>query len=80
MTPRKRQIARAAPEDWRRARERIGLSNYAFARVIGVHLRTAQRYEAGDTPIPPPIALLLRYIERYGAVAVPRPTQKGEDT
>lgn len=54
----------ATPEDYRRTREAMGLSNYAFARVLGVHLRTAQRYEAGETPIPPPLALLLQYLER----------------
>lgn len=54
----------ATPEDYRRTREAMGLSNYAFARVLGIHLRTAQRYEAGETPIPPPVALLLRYLER----------------
>lgn len=53
--------------EYRRVRQRLGLSNYAFARMLGVHLRTAQRYEAGESPIPPTLALLLRYMAHYGA-------------
>lgn len=49
-------------KEYKAAREKLGLSNYALAPVLGVSLRQAQRYEAGQSPIPLPVAKLLRLI------------------
>jgi transcriptional regulator with XRE-family HTH domain len=57
------------PDEYRQVRRKLGLSNYAFARLLGVHLRTAQRYESGETPIPRPIQMMLRYIDVLADVA-----------
>jgi hypothetical protein len=38
---------------------RLGLSQVGAGRALGVSERQAQRYAAGDSPIPPPIARLL---------------------
>jgi DNA-binding transcriptional regulator YiaG len=52
--------------DYRAAREKLGLSNYALAPKLGIHLRTAQHYEAGTRPIPLAIARLLEAWVRHG--------------
>jgi transcriptional regulator with XRE-family HTH domain len=51
---------------YKRIRERLKLSNYALRRVIGVSLRQAQRYEAGEQAISPTVARLMLMFERYG--------------
>jgi hypothetical protein len=33
---------------------------------LGVDLRTSKRWSSGERAIPPPLARLLAYIERYG--------------
>lgn len=53
-------------EQYKAAREQLGLSNYALAPKLAVHLRTAQRYEAGDIPIPDTIARLLHMYLKHG--------------
>ena len=52
--------------EYKTAREQIGLSNYALAPKLGLHRRTAQRYESEEMPIPEPVARLLRMFVRYG--------------
>jgi hypothetical protein len=44
--------------------ERLGLSVYASRRMLGVSLRQAQRYAAGEAAVPETIAKLLRLIVR----------------
>lgn len=34
--------------------------------MLGVDLRTSKRWALGERAIPPPVARLLAYIERYG--------------
>lgn len=62
-------IKTAAPmtaKQYKQARLKLGISNYAFAAKIGVHLRTAQGYESGESKIPAPIALLIRCYLAHG--------------
>jgi len=51
---------------FRAAIVRLGLSQLAAARLLGIDGRTCRRYIRGDLKIPPPLARLLVYIERYG--------------
>ena len=46
-------------DEFNRALKALGLSVYASPEVLGVSLRQAQRYSAGET-IPMPVAKLLR--------------------
>lgn len=46
--------------------EYLGISQLAAARLLGIDGRTCRRYIRGDLPVPPPVARLLAYIERYG--------------
>jgi hypothetical protein len=50
---------------YRKAVEELGISVYASARVLGVSLRQAQRFAAGETPVPRPVAKLLRLMVRF---------------
>jgi len=45
--------------------KRLGLSIYAARKVLGVSLRQAQRYDAGETEIPETVAKLLRLIVKH---------------
>lgn len=49
------------PNQYRAALARLGLTTagQATAEALGVTLRTAQRYAAGETPIPRTVELLL---------------------
>lgn len=44
----------------------LKLSQLAAARLLGIDGRTCRRYIRGDLPVPPPLARLLAYIEKYG--------------
>ena len=44
----------------------LNISQLAAARLLGIDGRTCRRYIRGDLPVPPPVARLLAYIERYG--------------
>lgn len=54
------------PTAYRDALQRLGLSHNRAAPMLGVDLRTSKRWSAGERAIPPPVARLLAYIERYG--------------
>lgn len=54
------------PIEYRAALQRLGLSHNRAAPLLGVDLRTSKRWSAGERAIPPPVARLLAYIERYG--------------
>jgi predicted transcriptional regulator len=54
------------PTQYIRLRKQLGLSNYALAPILGVSLRQAQRYEAGEAPIPKAIANLLQMYAKFG--------------
>jgi DNA-binding transcriptional regulator YiaG len=47
-------------------REKLGLSNYALAPILGISVRQAQRYESGETAIDLTVALLLRCYVKHG--------------
>ncbi|TIL38494.1 hypothetical protein [Mesorhizobium sp.] len=53
-------------DEYRKALERLGLTQYQAAALFGVDGRTSQRWALGERAIPPPLARLLAYIERYG--------------
>lgn len=53
-------------EEYRAAIERLGLSQVKAGRLLGVDGRTSQKWALGERAIPPPVARLLAYIERYG--------------
>jgi len=52
------------------ALKQLGISVYASARVLCISLRQAQRYSAGEAPVPPSIAKLLRALIALGRVDV----------
>ncbi|MBZ9922164.1 hypothetical protein LB579_31255 [Mesorhizobium sp. BR1-1-7] len=54
------------PDEYRKALERLGLTQYQAAALFGVDGRTSQRWALGERAIPPPLARLLAYIEKYG--------------
>ena len=57
------------PDQYRQVREHLGHSNYAFRRLLGVSLRQAQRYESGETRVPPVVQRLLFMFARFGVPA-----------
>lgn len=56
-------------EEYKAARKELWLTNYDLAAKLGVHKRTAQRYESGQIPISETVARLLQMYVRHG---VPR--------
>jgi len=53
------------PDTLRAVRARLGLTQTEVANELGVDLRTYQRWEAGDTPLP-------RWLERKTATMIHR--------
>lgn len=66
------------PAEHRQLREAAKLTQDDLANAMGITRVTVNKRERADKPlpIPAPVALLLRYIERYGpperALAIPR--------
>lgn len=54
------------PEEYRAIIARLGLSQVAAGRFLGVDDRTSRRYAGGETLIPNPVAKLLRLAEAIG--------------
>lgn len=52
--------------EYRKALERLGITQHQAAALFGVDGRTSQRWALGERAIPHPLARLLAYIERYG--------------
>ena len=50
------------PEEYRKALERIGISNERFCRVIGMNPSTGWKYARGVSAVSPPMAALLRVL------------------
>lgn len=67
MTP--KPITLSAPQ-YAAIRKRLGYSNYAFRRLLGVSLRQAQRFEGGKAKIPQPVARLVLMYELHGIPTV----------
>lgn len=51
------------PSTLKTARQRLGLSQTALARELGLHLRTIAGYERGQNPVPRHVALAVAYLE-----------------
>lgn len=56
------------PEEIRRWRDAVGLTQSAVAELLPTDLRTWQRWEAGDRRPPPFLARALRDVERELAI------------
>jgi DNA-binding transcriptional regulator YiaG len=57
------------PEALKSARNRLGLSAEAFARMVRVESgRTVRRWESGDRAIPGPVAVIVELTETIPAV------------
>jgi len=50
------------PDEYRQAIERLGLSQVAAARLLGVDARTSRRWASGERDVPPPAVRFLRYL------------------
>lgn len=50
------------PDDYREAIEKLGLSQIAAARLLGVDERTSRRWANGERDVPAPAARFLRYL------------------
>ena len=57
-------IAAMTGSDLRAWRKAKGWSQARLAQEIGRGLRMVQHYEAGTSPIPRPVALLLRFLAK----------------
>lgn len=53
-------------EELKSARESFGLSQGEFAQELGKSIRTYGEWERGKYEVPDSVALLVRYILRYG--------------
>jgi DNA-binding transcriptional regulator YiaG len=49
-------------DEFRDTIERLGLSQIAAARLLGVDARTSRRWASGERDIPPPVVRFLRYL------------------
>ena len=49
--------------------DRLGLTPYGASPVLGVSLRQSHRYASGESPVPHPVAKLLRLALRYRLTA-----------
>ncbi|MGY6249732.1 helix-turn-helix domain-containing protein [Bosea thiooxidans] len=54
------------PAEYRAAIARLGLSQVAAGKLLGVDGRTSQKWALGERAVPPPVARLLAYIEKHG--------------
>ena len=50
------------PNEYRETIEKLGLSQIAAARLLGVDERTSRRWASGERDIPPPAVRFLRYL------------------
>jgi DNA-binding transcriptional regulator YiaG len=56
-------------EEVRQLRRRLGLSQPAFARLVGVHEVSVSRWENGAVRVPEPTARLIKLLARAQAKA-----------
>lgn len=54
------------PNQYRSAIDKLGLSQVRAAAFLGVSPRTSQGYALGESPVPEPVAKLLRLMIRLG--------------
>jgi DNA-binding transcriptional regulator YiaG len=57
---RRRDLPKMTPDEYRQAIERLGLSQVAAARLLGVDARTSRRWASGERDVPPPAVRFLR--------------------
>jgi len=50
------------PDEFREIIRKLGLSQIAAARLLGVNARTSRRWASGERDIPPPAVRFLRYL------------------
>lgn len=50
------------PDEYRAAIEKLGLSQVAAARLLGVDERTSRRWANGERDVPAPAARFLQYL------------------
>lgn len=53
-------------KQYKDALAKLGLSHVGAAPVLGISRRQAQRLATGESPIPEPVAKLLRYMLKHG--------------
>jgi DNA-binding transcriptional regulator YiaG len=51
-------------DDFNDLLDKLGLSQVAAARLLGVSGRSVRRWAAGDLPVAPPVVRFLRFLER----------------
>lgn len=54
------------PDEYRETIEKLGLTQSAAARLLGVDDRTSRRWACGERDIPPPAQRFLRYLIATG--------------
>jgi DNA-binding transcriptional regulator YiaG len=54
------------PDQYREAIDKLGLSQVAAARLLGVDARTSRRWATGERDVSPPAAQFLRYLIATG--------------
>ncbi|QUS39591.1 hypothetical protein RPMA_12645 [Tardiphaga alba] len=54
------------PDEYREAIEKLGLSQVAAGRLLGVDERTSRRWAIGERDVPPPAQRFLRYLIATG--------------
>ncbi len=52
------------PNQYRQAIAKLGLSQHRAADWLGISRRTSQGYALGESPVPEPVAKLLRLMAR----------------
>ena len=55
-----RRTAAMTRTEFRRYLRELGLSPYKAAKHLGVSIRQCHRYASGETPVPGPVAMVLR--------------------
>jgi len=63
MQPMATMLGDVKPQELKRIREGLGLTQEQLAEEIGVHRVTIAKWEAGDRGIPEPVARLLLRIQ-----------------
>ena len=54
------------PDQYRSAIEKLGMSQVAAAKLLGVDARTSRRWALGERDVPPPAERFLRYLIATG--------------
>jgi hypothetical protein len=59
-------VKKMSKQEYRRALKQLGLSIVGAGPVFGIHRRHSQRIAAGETPVPKPVAKLVRLMVKLG--------------